>query len=469
MPTSINSRTVACVLVAIVVQAGLYYYFTRRTILLVGVLSARGNFERRAVARETWLSGTPRVKSFFVVGQQPCRVPPEDRVDPYVCARWEPNVTAITENLEFYATTAKTRDCFPRRRTLYTGFSFQVRHTILISRLGVLADILSGTTGVTVALINAVTREIVRKTVISSENGKEEDGYYYRNVDRVVLHRYFEGIINLSGEIISETCSSTLAWNNLSNLLSYKRLYVDHEESRSVGWFPEAVSGVGVRFVISDALPSLLDHVDDAEMRQAAWDERVDDEQMRLEAEARRYGDVALVPVVDVYRSLAAKLLAFFGAILERSVEFDFLYKTDDDTVANLEAIRDHVPTTRQNVWWSSFRENWPVERYGKWAEASYRASSYPAFACGSGYVLSRNLVLWLARNKNSLHPYQGEDVSMGIWLAAVAPTLIHDDHNWTCGYPCHEGVPSPFNRAQLSPAEIKKVWTNFKRTGKLC
>lgn len=86
-----------------------------------------------------------------------------------------------------------------------------------------------------------------------------------------------------------------------------------------------------------------------------------------------RYGDVALVPVVDVYRSLAAKLLAFFGAILERSVEFDFLYKTDDDTVANLEAIRDHVPTTRQNVWWSSFRENWPVERYGKWAEASYR------------------------------------------------------------------------------------------------
>ncbi|CAN7998306.1 unnamed protein product [Ixodes hexagonus] len=469
MPPSSNLRTVAYVILAILVQAALYYYFTRRTIVLVGILSARANFERRAVARETWLSGTSRVKSYFIVGHEPCRVPPEDRTDPYVCARWDANITEVNENLEFYATKAKTRDCLSRKRTLYTGFSFGVHHSISVSRLGVLADILSGTTAVTVALVNAHTREIVRKVAISTESAKEEEGYYYRNVDRVILPRYFEGIVSLSGEIIAETCSTPLGWNNGSNLLNFQRLYVDHDDSRSTPWFPDSASGVGIRFVISDTLPSLLDHAEDAEMRQAVWDELVGEEQNRLEAEARWYGDIALVPVVDVYRNLPVKLIAFFHALLERTVEFDFFYKTDDDALADLEAIRDHVPAEKRNVWWSSFRENWPVARYGKWGEENYRAPSYPAFACGSGYVLSRDLVVWLARNKNFLHPYQGEDVSMGIWLAALAPKLIRDDRNWTCGYRCREGVPNPFNRAQLSTAEVKEVWANFKKTKHLC
>lgn len=465
-----NPRTVGWVCFAIFVQAALYYYFTRRTILLVGVLSARENFERRAAARETWLSGASRVKSFFIVGRDACRVPPEDRVDPYVCERWEPNITAVNENLEFYATTAKTRDCFPRKRSLYTGFSFEVHHPLSVSRLGVLGDILSGSTGVTVALIDAHTREILRKVVISIETGAEEGGYYYRNIDRVILNRYFEGIVSLSGEIVTETCAAPLAWNNGSNLLTYERLYVDHEDRNSVVWMPGAISGVGVHFVISDSLPSLLDHVDDAEMRQAIWDEFVDEEQRKLDAEVRRYRDIALVPVVDVYRTLPRKLLHFFDLLLQRSIEFDYLVKTDDDSLVDLQGLRDNVPKKKQqNIWWSTFRENWPVIRYGKWGESTYRAPVYPAFACGSAYVLSRELVLWLARNKNYLHSYQGEDVSMGIWLAAISPRLINEPRNWSCSYGCPDGVSRPYNRAQLSPEEVKSVWATFKKHKKLC
>ncbi|XP_049521132.1 UDP-GalNAc:beta-1,3-N-acetylgalactosaminyltransferase 2 isoform X2 [Dermacentor silvarum] len=368
-----NPRTVGWVCLALVVQALLYLYFTRRTILLVGVLSARENFDRRAAARETWLSGASRVKSFFIVGRDACRVPPEDRVDPYVCQRWEPNLTEINENLEFYAATAKTRDCFPRKRPLYTGFSFEVHHPLSVSRLGVLGDILSGSTGVTVALIDAHTREILRKAVISTETGTEDGGYYYRNIDRVILNKYFEGVVSLSGEIVSETCSTPLAWNNGSNLLTYERLYVDHEDRNSVVWTPMAVSGVGIHFVVSDALPSLLDHMDDAEMRQAVWDELVEEEQRKLDAEARRYRDIALVPITDVYRNLPHKLLHFFDFLLQRSIEFDFLVKADDDSLVDLEGIRNSVPQGKhEKIWWSTFRENWPVIRYGKWGESTY-------------------------------------------------------------------------------------------------
>ncbi|XP_037285755.2 UDP-GalNAc:beta-1,3-N-acetylgalactosaminyltransferase 2 isoform X1 [Rhipicephalus microplus] len=467
-----NPRAVGWLCVAIVVQALLYAYFTRRTVLLVAVLSARENFERRAAARETWLSGASRVKSFFVVGRDGCRVPPEDRVDPYVCQRWEPNVTAINENLDFYATAAQARDCFPRKRPLYTGFAFQVHHPLSVSRLGVLGDILSGSTGVTVALIDANTREILRRVVVSAETGAEQSGYYYRSVDRLVLARNFEGVLSLSGEIVGETCSAPLAWNNGSGLVTFERLYVDHEDRNSVAWTAGAVSGVGVHLVVSDSLPSLLDHLDDAETRQAVWDQLVDEEQRRLDSEARRYRDIALVPITDVYRNLPRKLLYFFDFLLQRSIEFDFLVKADDDSLVDLEGLRNSVPKQQpqqQNIWWSHFRHNWPVIRYGKWAEHKYSAPIYPAFACGAAYVLSRDVVLWLARNKDYLHCYQGEDVSMGIWLAALSLRRIHEPRNWSCSYSCPDGMHRPYSRAQLSPTELKTVWATFKKHKKLC
>ncbi|KAH6935362.1 hypothetical protein HPB50_005347 [Hyalomma asiaticum] len=181
-----------------------------------------------------------------------------------------------------------------------------------------------------------------------------------------------------------------------------------------------------------------------------------------------QYRDIALVPITDVYRNLPRKLLHFFDFLLQRSIEFDFLVKADDDSLVDLEGLRNSVPK-EQNIWWSTFRENWPVIRYGKWGESTYSASVYPAFACGAAYALSRDIVLWLARNKDYLHSYQGEDVSMGIWLAALSPKRIHEPRNWSCSYSCPDGVHRPYNRAELSPAEVKTVWATFRKHKKLC
>lgn len=54
-----------------------------------------------------------------------------------------------------------------------------------------------------------------------------------------------------------------------------------------------------------------------------------------------------------------------------------------------------------------SFRLNWAVDRTGKWQELEYPSPAYPAFACGSGYVVSRDIVLWLASNAGRLKTYQ--------------------------------------------------------------
>lgn len=54
-----------------------------------------------------------------------------------------------------------------------------------------------------------------------------------------------------------------------------------------------------------------------------------------------------------------------------------------------------------------SFRLNWAVDRTGKWQELEYPSPAYPAFACGSGYVISRDVAYWLASNAGRLKTYQ--------------------------------------------------------------
>lgn len=60
----------------------------------------------------------------------------------------------------------------------------------------------------------------------------------------------------------------------------------------------------------------------------------------------------------------------------------------------------------RSNVLFS-FRLNWAVDRTGKWQELEYPSPAYPAFACGSGYVIAKDIVQWLASNSERLKTYQ--------------------------------------------------------------
>ena len=80
----------------------------------------------------------------------------------------------------------------------------------------------------------------------------------------------------------------------------------------------------------------------------------------------------------------------------------------------------------------NSFRRMWPVDQYGKWAELDYDSATYPPFACGSGYVLGNHLVQLLIKNQEHLFPFQGEDVSMGIWTSPFNPKRVQDDR-WLC------------------------------------
>lgn len=61
------------------------------------------------------------------------------------------------------------------------------------------------------------------------------------------------------------------------------------------------------------------------------------------------------------------------------------------------------------------------MDRIGKWQELEYASPAYPAFACGSGYVVSRDLVQWLAGNADQLKAYQVEP-AFWRWGAGGSP-----------------------------------------------
>lgn len=63
--------------------------------------------------------------------------------------------------------------------------------------------------------------------------------------------------------------------------------------------------------------------------------------------------------------------------------------------------------------------------------ENDWTSPWYPWFACGSGYIITNDLIEWLAMNFDRLYAYQGEDVSMGIWMAAINPIKIEVIYFW--------------------------------------
>lgn len=55
----------------------------------------------------------------------------------------------------------------------------------------------------------------------------------------------------------------------------------------------------------------------------------------------------------------------------------------------------------------NSFRKMWPINYYGKWTDNDYTSPIYPMFACGSGYILTRDIIDWIILNNQYLFRYQ--------------------------------------------------------------
>jgi len=147
--------------------------------------------------------------------------------------------------------------------------------------------------------------------------------------------------------------------------------------------------------------------------------------------ENEQYNDIIILPLYDSYLNLTLKTrLVFEHAFANYS--FDFLLKADDDIFVCLNdlvgALRN-LPSKDDYYIGHFLLTGKPVrDPASKWyvSEREYPGDFYPAYCDGPAYVLSRNLVEYLAPLRPAL---KMEDVSVGISLTERGKPVNRGDY----------------------------------------
>jgi len=177
---------------------------------------------------------------------------------------------------------------------------------------------------------------------------------------------------------------------------------------------------------------------------QIAHDKLMVKELDELRAEREKHRDIILLPMVDAYRDLSLKLKLSYAWALEHTTA-RWLVKTDDDTYIrrhDLDRWLVNIPSPGYTMIAGSFVRGGAVNRSGKWRERGYKGhSTWPPFPSGAAHIVSRSLATYVANTKLAM--YQGEDVSMGVWMkeAPFTTTLLPEKeriitHNGNCRDP---------------------------------
>nr|CAG4641061.1 EOG090X0A8N [Eulimnadia texana] len=189
-----------------------------------------------------------------------------------------------------------------------------------------------------------------------------------------------------------------------------------------------------------------------------------------IEEEQKTYNDIQILRnFSESYATLAEKVLASFYEI-ELAYNFDFLMKCDDDTYVHVpKLLYELEKKPQERLYWGYFKGGGAVRRTGKWKESSwFMCDTYLPYAYGGGYVLSGDLVKYVARNRELLQTYNNEDVSVGVWLSPLHVHRVHDvlfDTEYK-SRGCFNSYVVTHKQSPSMMREKHKTWT---ASGKLC
>lgn len=457
----------------------------RHTKLTIGIMSARENFENRQTLRSSWIQDignnlnqiSGNIEYKFIVGSQSCDVNIRNRKDQYVCERLNFSQPDMLEGDEFpflLSDINKPDDLNPKQLILF-NLSMIVRYPVVVKKLGLHLSIKLMQSPITVQIYD-INRE---QSVVTAKFNSIDKGitFHYSNLDisnyrfqpinHILLPKDFEGSLLVFSEDEIMIDHSTVDFpivDNSGGTLEFMPIdihgYPIEANLTSTLFMPNIIGKIHDK----DHFDLLIESADQLDSEHRHSEALIDE---KLFEEINLHDDILLVDVVDVYRNLPKKLLQFHKWIYSDK-HVQYVLKTDDDCYLHILQIIESLQTITSidsKVWWGNFRENWYVERTGKWAEKNFRSSEYPAFACGSGNIVSHMVSDWLAFNADELFPYQGEDTSMGIWLSALGPHYLNDNR-WLCEKGCNENALAI---PQLTIEEIQEYWTNKQTCGNIC
>lgn len=164
-----------------------------------------------------------------------------------------------------------------------------------------------------------------------------------------------------------------------------------------------------------------------------------------VQTEQNVYTDMLLLnDLHDSYQNLTSKVIKSFRKVLKIVPNFKYVLKSDDDTYAKLDLVsqdllnydrkvqrlkKEGLAARNMELYWGYFNGRARIKKKGQWQENNYNlCDRYLPYALGGGYVLSKNLVNYIAEYGDSFGTYISEDISVGTWLAPFKN--IHKRHD---------------------------------------
>ncbi|KOM44002.1 hypothetical protein LR48_Vigan05g160700 [Vigna angularis] len=161
-----------------------------------------------------------------------------------------------------------------------------------------------------------------------------------------------------------------------------------------------------------------------------------------IEAEDKKHGDFLRLDHVEGYLELSAKTRTYFATAVNLW-DADFYIKVDDDVHVNIATLgqtlvrhrskpRVYIGCMKSGPVLSQKGVRYHEPEYWKFGEAG---NKYFRHATGQLYAISKDLAAYISNNKQVLHKYANEDVSLGSWFIGLDVDHI-DDRRLCCGTP---------------------------------
>lgn len=205
--------------------------------------------------------------------------------------------------------------------------------------------------------------------------------------------------------------------NNFERRMALRRSWMQYEAVRS--------GNVAVRFIIGFHKNS--------EVNLDLW------------KEAEAYGDIQLMPFVDYYSLISLKTIAI--CILGTKIlPAKYIMKTDDDAFVRIDEVLSSLkdkPNDGLLYGLIAFQSSPHRDKESKWfvSNKEWPKDSYPPWAHGPGYVISRDIAKFIVQGcqERDLKLFKLEDVAMGIWIekfkeSGRAVKYISDDRFYNAG-----------------------------------
>ena len=452
------------VLIASLVAVVAYMLFKKNDhfTLMIGILSARSHFDQRDFLRKNLNEVLKRhnVDFKFIVAENACPILPKLRVNEFSCVTTaDLSRTQHTEYLHKFP--YHLTNLNPLRISSIQGVDFTLLQDIFVTHLGIYDKDQDGIASNSKVLIydKHSQESAVGVLFLPFSQGTVFENFRFKKCSSHFLPKGFQGTLVVEGFDKDTLFFVPKCRNYLkSDILKIENglRYGNHP-----GEFPaNFISHTSGCFYGASMNFTVKNYTKDVSNEQTLYTEELEQEKTRLSLEMETHNDIYLAPTTtEVYRNLPLKMLQFYQYVAKLS--YDFLLKTDDDCYVNISGIMAFLDGislfSLSDIWIGNFRVNFAIDKQGKWAEHNYPAVSYPPFACGSGYILSKNIVDWIGANAKHLKLFQGEDTSLGIWLAALNVNRIHEER-FHCSKTCGEEA---FSIPENTLEELQNLYLN--------